>query len=418
MTLVQRTTLAVAGLLTMASIAFIFVKDRPARGGSSSPAGAASSAPAASGAPGAGERIVPVTTSVVARKAVAVIIEGLGTVTPLATVTLRSQVDGRLDRVFFHEGDAVKRGDLLAQIDPRPFEIQLHSAEATSARDSATLKNAQRDLERYEQLRKDNFIPQQQLDTQRALVAQLEGTTKTDQAQIETAHLNLDYAHIRSPVDGVTGVRLVDPGNLVRATDSTGIVIVTQLDPIAVLFTLPQDDLPRVQRAMRAGKLVVEAYARDGIERLGSGTLELVDNEVNAQTATIRLKAVMPNPDRALWPNAFVKARLHLETRSNALVVPAVAIQRGPKGTFVYLVGADKTANLRTIEVASTEGEEALIAKGLEAGEVVVTDGQNQLRPGAKVAPRSPPSAPPASSASASGARPAASSAELAPRAP
>jgi multidrug efflux system membrane fusion protein len=334
---------------------------------------------------------VPVTTAVTERRDVPVLVEGLGNVTPLMTVTVRPQVDGRLERVFFKEGDNVKKGEALAQIDPRPFLIQLHQGEAALARDTANWENSRKNLERYSNLLEGRLVAPQQVDDQRASTVQLEAATKADQATIESARLNLDYARIVSPIDGVTGVRLIDPGNIVKAADSMGIVTVTQLDPIAVIFTLPQDELPRVQRAMSQGKLVVDALARDGGEPLGSGTLELIDNQVNAQTATIRLKAQFPNPARAFWPSQFVKARLHLETRKNALVVPAAAVQRGPKGSFVYVVAADKTTNPKPVEVASIEGENAIVQTGLEAGDVVVTEGQNQLKPGAKVNPRTAP---------------------------
>lgn len=352
--------------------------------------GGRTTAPAApvGSAPGAGDRVVPVTTAAVVRRDVPVTVEGLGNVVPLMTVTVRPQVDGRLDRVFFKEGDPVKKGELLAQIDARPFAIQLHQGEAALARDRANLANAERTLERYTRLSQDTLVTEQQVDDQRASTAQLEAVTQADQATIESARLNLDYARITSPIDGVTGVRLVDPGNIVKAADTSGIVIVTQLDPIAIIFTLPQDDLPRVQQGMSKGKLVVDAVARDGGKLLGSGTLELVDNQVNAQTATVRLKAHFANPSRAFWPSQFVKARLHLETEKDMIVIPAAAVQRGPKGTFVYVVTPDKTTNPKPVEIASIEGDDAIVQKGLVTGEIVVTDGQNQLKPGAKVAPR------------------------------
>jgi multidrug efflux system membrane fusion protein len=368
-----------AAVVGIAAIAFYVTKMRG--GGTTAPAAAGS-------APGAGDRVVPVTTAAVVRRDVPVTVEGLGNVVPLMTVTVRPQVDGRLDRVFFKEGDPVKKGELLAQIDARPFAIQLHQGEAALARDRANLANAQRTLERYTKLSQDTLVTEQQVDDQRASTAQLQAVTEADQATIESARLNLDYARITSPIDGVTGVRLVDPGNIVKAADTTGIVVVTQLDPIAVIFTLPQDDLPRVQQGMSKGKLVVDAFTRDGGKLLGSGTLELVDNQVNAQTATVRLKAQFANPGRAFWPSQFVKARLHLESEKNMIVVPAAAVQRGPKGTFVYVVTPDKTANPKPVEVASIEGDDALVQKGLTAGEIVVTEGQNQLKPGAKVAPR------------------------------
>ena len=330
-----------------------------------------------------------VTTKVIARD-VPVTLDGLGTVTAFKTVTVRSQVDGRLDSVTFREGQFVKRGTLLALIDPRPFAIQLHQAEGALARDQAQLAGGRVNLDRYTHVAKDKLIPQQQADDQAVLVGQLEGAVRTDQAQIEQAKLMLEYAHIRSPIDGVTGVRLVDPGNMVHPAEAGGIVVVTQVDPIAVLFTLPQDELPRVQRALTEGKPAVDALSRDGGSVLATGTLELIDNQINATTATIRLKAIFANPDRVLWPNQFVKARLHLGLRKNALVVPAVAVQRGPAGPFAYVVGEDKTVSARPVEVESTDTEFAVIHTGLKPGETVVTEGQFQLKPGALVEARAP----------------------------
>lgn len=386
----QSTRIVVAIIVVVMLAGVALVLRRRSTGATSSRGGApGASAGAPGGAPG-GDRAVPVATAIAVRKDVPVILEGLGTVTPLATVVVKTQVDGRLDQVLFTEGQRVKKGEVIALVDPRPFTIQLHTAEANLAKDDAQLRNGQLNLERYETLRKGNLIPQQQVDDQRALVAQLDGTAHADKAQVESARLMLDYARITSPIDGVTGIRQVDPGNLVHASDANGIVVITQIDPIAVLFTLPQDDLPRVQRAMKAGKVAVDAYARDGIQKLGSGELLLVDNQVNAQTATIRLKSVLDNPAHALWPNAFVKARMHLTTVKGALVVPASVVQRGPNGTFGYVVSSDKTVSPRPIEVASIEGDVAVIAKGVAEGDVVVTDGQNQLKPGSKVQARPP----------------------------
>jgi len=279
----------------------------------------------------------------------------------------------------------VKRGEALAQIDPRPFTIAVHQAEATHARDEAQLAGAKRNLERFVGVGAQRLIPQQQVDDQRALVDQLTGTVAADKAAIENARLQLDYARITSPIDGVTGVRLVDPGNLVSTGDATGIVVVTQMDPIAVLFTLPQDALPDVSREQAKGALKVEAHSRDGGQLLATGELALVDNLINAGTATMRLKAIFANPNRLLWPNQFVKARLQLMLRKGALVIPAVAIQRGPQGAFVYVVGEDGRAALRPVTVERIEGETAIVAKGLVAGDKVVSEGQNQLRPGARV---------------------------------
>jgi multidrug efflux system membrane fusion protein len=340
------------------------------------------------GAGGADKRPVSVVTAKVVTRDVPVTLDGLGTVTAYKTVTVRSQVDGRLDSVAFREGQLVKRGTLLALIDPRPFAIQLHQAEGALARDQAQLGGSKVNLDRYSRVAKDKLIPQQQADDQGTLVGQLEGSVKADQAQIEQAKLMLEYAHIRSPIDGVTGVRLVDPGNMVHPSEAGGIVVVTQVDPIAVLFTLPQDELPRVQKALAEGKPAVDALSRDGSSVLATGTLEVIDNQINATTATIRLKAIFPNSDRVLWPNQFVKARLHLGLRKGALVVPAVAVQRGPAGAFAYVVGADKTVAARPVVVDSTDTELAVIRSGLTPGETVVTEGQFQLKPGALVESR------------------------------
>jgi multidrug efflux system membrane fusion protein len=344
---------------------------------------------AAPGGPRAGgERTVPVLVAAAETRDVPIYLEGLGTVTAYKTVNVRSQVDGRLDRVLYREGQAVKRGDVLAQIDPRPFAILLHQGEAALARDKAQLDGARRNLERYEAVGGEHLLPQQQIDDQKALVAQLEGTVMADRAQIENAKLQLDYARIKSPIDGVTGVRLVDPGNLVHAADATGIVVVTQMDPIAVLFTLPQDDLPDVARAQAAAPLMVEARSREGAQQLGAGQLELIDNQINQATATMRLKAIFANPNRTLWPNQFVRARLQLTVRKGALVIPAVAVQRGPQGTFVFVAGAGDRAEMRAVTIERIEGEDAIVGKGLVAGERVVREGQSQLRAGAPIALR------------------------------
>jgi multidrug efflux system membrane fusion protein len=373
----RRITLVVAAVLAVAGIAF-FLNRRSA----GQKAGAARDQAQAAGRP------VPVVAAQVQKRDVPIYLDGLGSVAAFKTVTVRSQVDGRLDAVLFREGQAVKQGDLLARIDPRPFLNQLHQAEGALARDAAQLKAARVNLERYQQLVAKKLIAAQQADDQAALVGQLEGAVQVDRAQIDSARLNLDYASIRSPIEGVTGVRIVDPGNLVRAADASGLVVLTQLDPITVIFSLPQDDLPRVMAESSRGQLPVEAWSRDGAQKLATGLLALVDNQINAQTATLRLKAVFPNPQRLLWPNQFVKARLLLTTRKDALVVPATVPQRGPEGTFAYVIQPDQTVQPRPLEVEITEGEIAVIAHGLTEGEEVVADGQSQLRPGSKVAPR------------------------------
>jgi multidrug efflux system membrane fusion protein len=344
------------------------------------------------------DRPVPVTVATVAQQDVPIWLEGLGTVTPIATVNMKTLVDGPLVSVNFKEGQLVHKGDLLAQVDPRPFQIALHNAEASLTRDSAQLREAKLNLERYRSLRGQNLIAQQQVDDQQALSDQYAGTTQSDQAAIDAAKLNLDYSRIVSPVDGVTGVRLIDPGNIVHAADQTFVVIVTQIDPMAVLFTLPEDDLTRVQTALAKGKLTAVALSRDGQTKLAEGELGLIDNEVNTATASIRLKAFFPNKERLLWPSEFVKTRLLLSTRNDAITAPATAVLRGPNGTFVYVVGAGDTVSVRPVDVELTQGDLALFANGLQRGERVVTDGQNQLKPGSKISMRD---AKPSASASA-----------------
>jgi membrane fusion protein, multidrug efflux system len=339
-------------------------------------------------APPTDVRPVPVAASAALQKDVPIYLEGLGTVTALYTVTVKTQVDGRLDSMYFVEGQRVKKGELIALVDPRPFEAALHQATATVARDQANLVNAKLNLERYDELSKQNLIAVQQATDQKSVVDQLAATVAIDQAQVETAKLNLAYAHIISPVDGVTGIRLVDPGNIIHAADTTGIVVITQLDPIAVIFTLPQDDLNAVSEQMGKGELTVDAFSRDGGAKLGTGKVLLIDNQINQTTATIRLKAVFPNPAAVLWPNEFVKARLLLTTKQNVIVVPTPAIQRGPKGTFVYVVGSDSTVSVRSVVIDTTQGDQTILTSGVKAGETVVVDGQNQIRPGSKVAVR------------------------------
>ena len=371
-------------LLVVVGAAVVALLVWRARAASTGAAGDRAAGRSGAGA-GAEARPVTVVTAHVARRDVPVYLDGLGTVTAFKTVTVRPRIDGQLDSITFREGQAVTRGTVLAVIDPRPFLAQLHQAQAALARDTAQLKGARLNLERYAAVRKDKLIAEQQVDDQRTVVEQMEAAVKGDEAQVETAQLTLNYARITSPIDGVTGVRLVDPGNLVHANDPTGLVIVTQLDPIAVMFTLPQDELQPVAFQMSKGALSVTALSRDGVTELGTGKVELIDNQINAATSTIRLKAIFPNPKQALWPNQFVKARLLLTTKQGALVLPAVAIQRGPRGTFVYVVGADQKAALRIVEIDGTEGEAAILTRGLEEGEQVVIDGQSQLKPGSLV---------------------------------
>ncbi len=373
------------------TVAVFFVRNRM-----KAKANAASAASKESAA--AGDRVVPVTAVPVVQRDVPVYLEGLGNVAAFYTVTMRSQVDGRLEKVNFTEGQSVKKGDLLMTIDARPFVIAVHQAEAAAARDRAILANAKVNLDRFEELLKGGVGSPQQVADQRAEVAKDMAIVAGDSAQLESARLQVEWTKIVSPIDGVTGVRLVDPGNLIKANDPTGLVVITQLDPIAVIFALPQDDLPRISEQMAKGKLVVDAMGRDAVTKLGTGELALVDNQINAATATLKLKAVFPNADRHLWPNQFVKARLTLDTRKDALVVPSTVVQRGPNGTFAYVIGPGDVVAIRPIVVDLVQGDLSIIAQGLKVGERVVSEGQSQLRPGSKVAPK----APPAVSASAS----------------
>ncbi len=315
-------------------------------------------------------------------------LEGLGSVTGFYQVTVHTQVDGRLDQVLFKEGQVVHHGQQLAQIDPRPFQIQQHNAEGALARDQAQLTGAKLDLDRYVELAKQKLIGQQQADDQKAVVGQAEGAVRIDQATIDQAKLNLDYARITSPIEGVVGIRMVDPGNIVHAADTSGIVLITQIDPIAVLFTLPQDNFVQVSQAMQRGAVPVEAWDRDSHTRLGEGLLGVIDNQINQTTATLRLKAIFKNRDRTLWPNQFVKARMLLDTVKGALVLPATAVQRGPQGNIVYVVGDDSTVTSRPVTTGATSGDLVVLTKGVELGEQVVVEGQNQLRNGSKVAAR------------------------------
>ena len=338
---------------------------------------------------GAGD-LVPVVVTNASRSTIPVYLNGLGTVTAYYTVTVKSRVDGQLMKVDFKEGDRVEQGQVLAEIDPRPFHVQLQLAQAALARDQALLVNARLDVERYNHLFERQLIPSQQVDTQAALVEQYQATIKQDEANIENANLQLVYSQVTAPIGGIAGLRLVDPGNIVHAADATGMVVLTQLQPISVLFTIPEDSLPEIRRKLREGnRLRVEAYSRDDSRKLASGALATVDNEIDSSTGTSKLKAVFDNGDNALFPQQFVNIHLLVDSLKNQLAVPNVAVQNGQSGTFVYVVDDQSHVHLRPVRVGITTATTADILGGISDGDRVVVDGTDRLVEGATVRVRS-----------------------------
>jgi membrane fusion protein, multidrug efflux system len=334
---------------------------------------------------GDGRNTIAVETALAGRTDVPVYLEGLGTVQAFYTVTVTARVDGELQKVGFVEGQTVKKGDLIGQIDPRPFQAALDQAMAAHDKDVAQLASAKADMDRFELLAPQNLASKQTLDAQHALVGQLQAQIKGDQANIDNARTQLSYTTIVSPIQGKTGIRRVDPGNNVHATDTGGIVVVTQVQPISTIFTLPEEALPTLNRALEGGSVRVTAMSRDGKTELDQGTIALVDNEIDQSTGTIRVKATFPNPHDALWPGEFINARVLVRTDKSALTVPSNAIQRGPNGMFTYVVKADSTVEARPLKVGDESGAVTVITEGLKEGEQVVLSNQYRLQPGAQV---------------------------------
>ncbi len=332
-----------------------------------------------------GQGIVSVSAASVQKRDIPFYLSGLGSVTAYNAVTVHTRVDGQIMKIQFNEGEFVHEGDLLAEIDPRPFQVALDQAQGQLAKDQAAQADAKVNLGRYQQLFQDGVIPRQQLDTQAATVSQFDGSIQADRAQIDNAKLQLAYCQITAPISGRVGLRLVDAGNIVHASDPSGMVVITQVQPITVLFTLPEDELPQVQSEMLRRQLSVEAYSRDNNTKLATGQLQTMDNQIDQTSGTIKLKAIFENNDLSLWPNQFVNVRLFLNVRKGAMVIPVTAIQSGVQGSFVYVINADHAAVIRPIEIDFIQRNAAVIRHGLTAHEQVVTDGQDKLRAGSRV---------------------------------
>ena len=363
-----------------------------------------SAPPAPNARGGAPMSIVP---EAVTKGDINVNINALGTVTSLATVTIRSQISGYLQKVVFTEGDEVKKGDLIAQIDPQPYEATLAQANGNLARDQALLKGAQVDLARYQGLAAQNAVPRQTLDTQVALVAQDQGTVEADKAAVKSAEVNLQYTHILSPLDGRVGLRQVDQGNYVTPGDANGLVVITQLKPISVLFTVPEDNLQAISKRLQAGAgLPSAAFDRSGAKKIADGTLQTFDSQIDPTTGTIKLRAQFPNETETLYPNQFVNIQLLLDTHKDVTIMPTAGVQRGVPGTFVYLVNADNTVSVRKIDLGVTDGDRVEVRSGLQPGDKIVVDGADKLRDGAKINVRAEAAAPGGAPAAAGAAAP------------
>jgi multidrug efflux system membrane fusion protein len=328
---------------------------------------------------------IAVDVATVQRADVPVYLEGLGTVQAFYTVTITARVDGQIEKVAFKEGQDVKKGALLVQIDPRPYQAALGVAIAARDKDRALLSNAHRDLDRYALLEPEDLASKQTVDTQRSLIAQLAAQVKGDEAAVDNARTQLDYSSIRSPIDGRTGIRQVDPGNNVHAADTTGMVVVTQLEPISVIFSLPEEQFSELSAALAKGPVTATALSRDDKEELDTGTVALIDNQIDQTTGTLRVKATLPNKARRLWPGEFVNVRVLAQTRRQALTIPASALERGPDGLFTYLVQADSTIKVADLTVGQQTGDVVVIEKGLQVGDKVVASNQYRLQPGSRI---------------------------------
>jgi membrane fusion protein, multidrug efflux system len=333
---------------------------------------------------------IPVDVATVERADVPVYLEGLGTVQAFYTVTITARVDGQIEKVAFKEGQDVRKGDLLVQIDPRPYQAALGVAIATRDKDHAQLVNAQHDMERYTELAPEDLASKQTVDTQRALIAQLTAQIKGDEAAIDNARTQLDYTTIRSPIDGRTGIRQVDPGNNVHAADTTGMVVVTQLEPIAIIFSLPEEAFGQLSAALERGPVPATALSRDEREELDRGTVALIDNQIDQTTGTLRVKAILPNRQRRLWPGEFVNVRLLTQMQRQVLTIPASALERGPDGPFTYLVQPDSTIKVALLTAGEQSGDVVVVEKGLQAGDKVVASNQYRLQPGSLIRPNEP----------------------------
>jgi len=357
---------------------------------------------------GGGRNAAPmsIVPEVVGKGDIGINLNGLGTVTSLATITVRTQISGYLMRVVFTEGDEVKKGGLLAEIDSRPYEAALAQAKGQLARDEAMLKGAQVDLARYQGLAAQNAVPHQTLDTQVALVAQNQGTVEADKAAVKSAEVNLQYTRILSPIDGRVGLRQVDQGNYVTPGDTNGLVVITQLKPISVLFTVPEDNLPAIANRINSGAVLpVTAFDRSAANKIAEGTLKTFDSQIDPTTGTIKLRAEFPNEDRVLFPNQFVNVRLLLDTHKSVTTISTAGVQRGVPGTFVYLINPDSTVSVRPVQLGVTDGDRVEVVSGLKSGERIVIDGADKLRDGAKIIVRSETGTPAPPDAEKSGAK-------------